>query len=321
MSHTSDQNLAHNKTQLLGLLYAFLGFSCFALGDTGYKWLMQDYSFFMMLFWASITAVTLMSLYIPFGGGVSILKTAVPKLQFARTLVISAQFLLSIYSIQYLPLPLFYTIAFMAPSISAILGLVFLKEPVSKANWIAIAVGLSGVCVALKPWSSFFGDGFDYNIWAIFGIMSSAAFLSVSQILARMIGKKSQDSGFTTAFYPIFLVMIISGVLHFTSADPVSIGVLKTHELILVCLIALGGIGGNVLLAIGFAKAPPALAAPFHYTQIIWAFSFGYFLFGDTIDKPMILGAFLVIGSGIYLVTHKVHAAKQVEDEPTITQI
>jgi drug/metabolite transporter (DMT)-like permease len=312
---------SQNHTHLFGVFFAFLGFSSFAIGDTGYKWLMQGHPFFTILFVGSIIAVSSMLAYVPIGGGIKLLKTSVPKLQISRALVITAQFLLSIYSIRYLPLPLFYTLAFTAPFMSAVLGMIFLKERVSKNNWVAIIVGLCGVCVALKPWTSLMGHSFDYNIVAICGIICASVFLATSQILARLIGQKSNDSGFTTAFYPIFCVLIISGFLVISGGNIDTVFALNHTEYLIVGFAAFCGISGNVFLAIGFAKAPPALAAPFHYTQIIWAIIFGTLIFNDPIDAPMIMGAILVISSGVYLITHKIHSAKQVADEPAITQI
>lgn len=321
MSLTLSPTDLNFRTHLLGVFCAFAGFSCFAIGDASYKWLMQSHTFFLILFLGSVAAIAMMSLYIPFGGGLKLLKTSVPKLQIARTLVISTQFLLSIYSIRYLPLPIFYTIAFTAPCLSAIMGRVILKESVSKGNWLAIIIGLVGVFIALKPWTSFYENGFSYEPIAVLGILAASVFLSGSQILARIIGQKSQDSGFTTAYYPIFFVLILSGYMYFSTPDMPALSSLRLSEYLLVIIAALGGVGGNVLLAIGFAKAPPALAAPFHYSQIIWAMIFGVFVFGDKLDPAMLIGVGLVITSGIYLVTHRFHSKRQIEDEPTITQL
>tara|TARA_R110002095_G_scaffold172771_3_gene150175 strand:+ start:5121 stop:6086 length:966 start_codon:yes stop_codon:yes gene_type:complete len=321
MQQPQQIHASQNHTHLFGVFFAFLGFSSFAFGDTGYKWLMQSHPFFTILFIGSIIAVSSMLAYVPFGGGLSLLKTSVPKLQISRALVITIQFLLSIYSIRYLPLPLFYSLAFTAPFMSAVLSMVLLKEPVSKNNWIAIFVGLGGVCVALKPWTSLMGGAFDYNIIAICCIVSASLFLAISQILARLIGQRSNDSGFTTAFYPIFSVLIISTVTVFSGGNIDTAFALNHTEYLIVGFAAFCGISGNVFLALGFAKAPPALASPFHYSQIIWAILFGTLIFHDPVDTPMIIGALLVISSGVYLITHKIHSARQVEDAPAITQV
>jgi drug/metabolite transporter (DMT)-like permease len=321
MSHPTAHSNTDKSLHLWGLLYAFLGFSMFAFGDTGYKWLMQDYSFFMVLFAGSVLGVALMSVYIPFGGGLRIIKTSVPRLQAFRATLISCQFLLAIYSIQYLPLPIFYTIAFTAPAFSAILSALILKETVSVTNWLAIIVGLCGVFIALQPWDFFLNGAFEYNLLAIGCNFLASLLLSSSQICARIIGQKSNDSSFATAYYPIFLVFLLSGLIYFTSdvTDPVS--ALKPLDIAILCGVALTGVLGNVFLALGFAKAPPALAAPFHYTQMVWALLFGALIFHDKIELPMLIGAGLVIASGLYLLSHKIHSEKQIYDEPTITQL
>tara|TARA_R110002124_G_scaffold287365_1_gene474268 strand:+ start:201119 stop:202078 length:960 start_codon:yes stop_codon:yes gene_type:complete len=316
--HSNDDKSFH----LWGLLYAFLGFSMFAFGDTGYKWLMQDYSFFMILFAGSILGVALMSAYIPFGGGLRIVKTSVPKLQSLRATLISCQFLLAIYSIQYLPLPIFYTIAFTAPAFSAILSALILKEKVSLPNWMAIIVGLSGVFIALQPWSFFTSGAFEYNILALCCNFLASLLLSSSQICARLIGQKSNDSSFATAYYPIFLVLILSGIIYFTTDSASALSALKPIDITILCGVAVSGVLGNVFLALGFAKAPPALAAPFHYIQMVWAILFGTLIFHDKIEISMLIGAGLVIASGLYLVTHKIQSiGKRIYEEPSITQL
>jgi drug/metabolite transporter (DMT)-like permease len=320
-----SQPTAHSNTDksfhLWGLLYAFLGFSMFAFGDTGYKWLMQDNSFFMILFAAGLLAVGLMSAYLPFAGGLRIIKTSVPKLQALRATLISCQFLLAIYSIQYLPLPIFYTIAFTAPAFSAILSAAILKETVSATNWLAILIGLGGVFVALQPWTFLLNGTFEYNILALGCNFLASLLLSSSQICARLIGQRSNDSSFATAYYPIFLGLLISGTIYFMSSSESSFSALQPFDIAILCGVAISGVLGNVFLALGFAKAPPALAAPFHYIQMVWAILFGTLIFHDKIEPSMLVGAGLVIASGLYLVTHKIHSGKQIDDDPVITQL
>ncbi len=51
-----------------------------------------------------------------------------------------------------------------------------------------------------------------------------------------------------------------------------------------------------------FEKAPASLLAPFNYTSLIWATFLGFFLFGDLPDTWTIIGAIIIISSGLYLV-------------------
>jgi drug/metabolite transporter (DMT)-like permease len=41
--------------------------------------------------------------------------------------------------------------------------------------------------------------------------------------------------------------------------------------------------------------------APFIYTQIVWMLALGFFVFGDLPDRWTMVGASVVIASGLYL--------------------
>ena len=40
--------------------------------------------------------------------------------------------------------------------------------------------------------------------------------------------------------------------------------------------------------------------APFRYTALLWAILLGYLVFNDVPDLPMIVGALIVVASGLY---------------------
>ena len=58
-----------------------------------------------------------------------------------------------------------------------------------------------------------------------------------------------------------------------------------------------------VILSLGMAT--PAIVAPMWYTQIIWAAVAGFFVFGEIPTSGLILGAFLVVASGIAVLRTK----------------
>jgi drug/metabolite transporter (DMT)-like permease len=64
---------------------------------------------------------------------------------------------------------------------------------------------------------------------------------------------------------------------------------------------------GAVLLLIGYQFIIMAMRigdisfiAPFRYTALLWAIVIGVIAFGDFPDAPMIVGASIIIGSGLY---------------------
>jgi drug/metabolite transporter (DMT)-like permease len=61
------------------------------------------------------------------------------------------------------------------------------------------------------------------------------------------------------------------------------------------------GAFGHWLLILAHARAPAPVLSPFIYTQIVWMLALGYLFFGDWPDAATLVGAGIVIASGLYL--------------------
>jgi drug/metabolite transporter (DMT)-like permease len=58
---------------------------------------------------------------------------------------------------------------------------------------------------------------------------------------------------------------------------------------------------GILCLTNAFRLAPVATASPFEYTALIWATLFGYLLWQELPDKFIVIGAVIVVASGLYI--------------------
>jgi len=47
--------------------------------------------------------------------------------------------------------------------------------------------------------------------------------------------------------------------------------------------------------------APASVVVPYQYTLIVWAILFGYLVFGDVPDLPMLLGSVIIVAAGLYI--------------------
>ena len=59
---------------------------------------------------------------------------------------------------------------------------------------------------------------------------------------------------------------------------------------------------GQILMTDAYRLAPPSVIAPFDYTSMIWALILGYALFGDFPEPSVLVGAAVVIASGVYII-------------------
>jgi drug/metabolite transporter (DMT)-like permease len=62
----------------------------------------------------------------------------------------------------------------------------------------------------------------------------------------------------------------------------------------------MGALGHFCIIA-AFSNAPASVVSPFSYSSLIWAATFGYVIWGDVPQPDLLLGAALIIASGLYI--------------------
>ncbi|MDE2447310.1 MAG: DMT family transporter, partial [Alphaproteobacteria bacterium] len=85
-----------------------------------------------------------------------------------------------------------------------------------------------------------------------------------------------------------------------------------------IMLIASGiaGCVGHLCLIRAFHAAPASVVAPFSYSSLIWSTLFGFVIWNDLPNWSTLLGATLIIGSGLYIFLREKHLAKLKLREP-----
>jgi S-adenosylmethionine uptake transporter len=72
-------------------------------------------------------------------------------------------------------------------------------------------------------------------------------------------------------------------------------------DLPLLLLTGCLGATGALLMSAAFRLAPAATLAPFDYSALVWAVLIGFFAFGDVPGPAILLGAALIVTSGLVL--------------------
>jgi drug/metabolite transporter (DMT)-like permease len=216
------------------------------------------------------------------------LRTQKPVLQVGRSALLHGSTVFNFMAFRYLQLDEALAILFSTPFMVAILAGPMLGEWVGWRRWIAIGVGFIGVLVVVRP-------GFGGLQWAALLSFGSAVCYAFYSIATRMLAR--YDSSETTLFYSNMLgAAIMLPVLPFVWTPPRSIldGVL---------MVALGAFGafGHFLLISAHRHAPASVLSPFMYTQLLWATTAGFLVFGDVPSRWTLMGAAIVVASGLYL--------------------
>jgi drug/metabolite transporter (DMT)-like permease len=267
----------------------------FALMDTVMKLLSQRYPAIQVAALRSLTSLPLIVVYVGIKVGYGDIFRVRWPLHILRAVLGIAMLSFFAFGIRKLSLAEAYTIFFIAPAIITALSVWFLKERVDRARWIAIGVGLCGVLVVLRP----SGAGF-LTIGGL-AVLGAASMYAISAITVGILARTDRSE------HMVFWLMVMMSVGASLLAAPGWVG-MRMDDLPLLAGLALSGFIGQMAITEAFAKGDASSVAPFEYTALAWAVGLDWLLWQTLPDRWTVLGATIIIGSGMYLIRHeKVH--------------
>ncbi len=235
-----------------------------------------------------------------------VLRTGRLRLHVIRGLCVVGANLLYFTAIPAMPLANAAAIFFVAPLLITGLSVVLLGEKVGPRRWAAVAAGLIGVLVIIRPTPS------SFQIAAILPLLSALCYAFL-HIFTRRLGSTERAS--TMAVYIQMTFIAVSGGCGLAlghggfagSADPSLDFLLRAWVwppagdlAIMVLLGALSGAGGY-LITQAYRIAEAGLIAPFEYLALIMSVFWGFAVFGEIPTLQSASGITLVLGSGLYL--------------------
>ena len=187
-----------------------------------------------------------------------------------------------------LPLSTAYAISFAGPLLVTAMAVPLLREHVGPRRWTAIAVGIIGVLVVLRPG----GEGVltSAGLLVLFATVCYAA----SVVTVRMLAQR--DSAQALVFWFLALVALGAGLLAWPQWVP-----LRAADGWLLAGIAVSGTLGQVALTHAFRLGEASLIAPLEYTALVWVILLDVALWQVLPDGMTWLGAAIIVVSGLYL--------------------
>ena len=197
-----------------------------------------------------------------------------------------------IFAVQHLSLANTYSIFMCAPLLIAALSVPLLREHVAIGQWVAIAVGLAGVLVMLRPT----GAG-----WATLGGLAavlSAVCYAVSAIALRVLSRSETRE--SLVFYFTLFLSIGAGFL----AVPGWRSMLLSD---LPLIVGIGFLGATAqhLITEAFRSAPASVVAPFEYTALLWGVMLDLVIWKVLPEAITLVGGAVVICAGLYLIARE----------------
>ncbi|WP_262378563.1 DMT family transporter [Luteimonas viscosa] len=261
----------------------------FALMDAGMKWIANDYPPFQVAVLRSVSALPLVLLWIAMSGRAGTLLRVHWRLHLLRGLLGVAMMAGFVYGLARMPLSTAYAIVFVAPLMVTALAVPFLGEKVGPRRWAAIAVGLVGVLVVLRPT----GEG--VATLAGLAVVLAALSYAIAAITVRKLAMR--DSPEAMVFWFLVLLGVFAGAVAVFDWHPLQ----RAHWPV-IALIGVTGALGQVALTHAFRFGEASQIAPLEYAALVWVVLLDLLVWQALPDSMTWLGAAIIIASGLYLI-------------------
>jgi drug/metabolite transporter (DMT)-like permease len=186
-------------------------------------------------------------------------------------------------------------LSFTSPLFATVLAIVVLRERVGIRRWSAVAVGMVGALVILRPGAQELSTG------AILALASAVA-VAGSRISARRLAQTEPISTIVASI-ALFTVPCTLVPMLFVWQTP------NLDQILL--MLGLAGLStiGHVCLTLAFRVSEASELAPYDFSQLLMAVIFGAIAFGEVPDIWTWVGGLIVVGTAVYVMRREARVA------------
>lgn len=263
-------------------MLALAALACFAALDTTTQFVSAAGVPVLMALWFRYVfqAVSATAVVLPQRGWAAI-RTAHPRFQLLRGVLLAACSALAFLSLKYMPVAEFTAVVMITPIVVTLLAATTLNERVSPLRWLLVLGGFAGVMVILRPSR----EDFNWTLLLPLGLVAANAWFQVlTSKLARLESPITMQLysgwvglGLTTLALP-FVWASVSGLQVWTA----------------LLFMGFAATVGHFLLIQAYAAAPAATLTPYLYAQIVFATLGGWLVFSYVPDQVSMLGMLLI---------------------------
>ncbi|MFU0503367.1 DMT family transporter [Pseudaminobacter sp. NGMCC 1.201702] len=277
--------LSSNQRGALFMVVSMAGFTC---NDALVKLAGQGMNLGQVMFVRGLFAAVLIALLAWNRGALRKPRLAMHPMVLLRTLGEAGGTIFFLAALQHLPLANVSAVLQALPLAVTMGAALVFGEGVGLRRWLAIILGFTGVVIILRPGL----EGF--NVFALMAlgtvICSAVRDLATKKLPAEMPSMFASTLTATmVTLCGLALVVPLGGWTPMRWEDT---AILATAAVLLLF--------GYQFIIMSMREGEISFIAPFRYTSLLWAILLGYVIFADVPDTAMIVGAAIVIGSGLY---------------------
>ena len=218
--------------------------------------------------------------------GVQGLRTKRPVAQVARAIILNLANFIFVYALSQMPMADAHSIMAIAPLLITAASVPLLGEVVGIRRWLAISAAFAGMLIILRPGTGVFDP---VSLVPLAGACCFASYTILTKVISR------DDSHETTLFYTgVIGFFLMSVFAPFSWVEPIGI------DWFWLAVAGIGGTLAHVCIIVALHMAPASSLQPFNYTMLVWATVLGFLVFGDLPDSWTVVGATVIVASGLY---------------------
>ena len=294
------------KTSSTGIFLAIGGALVLSVNDLAIKFLSGDYALHQVILLRAFIGMSVLLGVIWYSGtGFRQLLTKRPREHLVRVCIVMVSNVTYFLGLAAMPLADAVATAFVAPLFVTLMSAAVMGETVGPRRWAAVAVGMLGVVIMLRP-----GLGLIQPA-AILVLISAFCYASSHMMTRRMRGT---ESAMTLSFFVQVGFIIVStsmglwvGDGHLAGSSDASLAFLFRPWVWPPmqdwwAFVATGfGVGiGGLMMSQAYRTTEASLVAPFEYVGMPMAIFWGVVIFGTWPDATAWVGIALICGAGLY---------------------
>ena len=270
----------------LGIAFLVIAMACFAVLDTTVKYVGAFVSILVAVWFRyAFQAIAVSAVMLPLRGR-SLWRTAHPRFQVLRGVLLLTVSALSFLSVQFMPVGEFTAFVMTTPLVVTLFAALFLKERVAPLRWVLVGGGFLGALLVVRPGGAVVG-------WASLMPLTMVITYAWFQILTSRMART--EDPMTLHFYTGWVGALVSSAV----LPLVWQAIPDVRTLALLCLVGLMGTVGHFLLILAFARAPASTLTPFLYSQIAFAMVCGWLVFDHVPGVLELTGIALIVVCGL----------------------
>jgi drug/metabolite transporter (DMT)-like permease len=279
--------LSSSRANRAGIVAMIASMGFYIVNDAITKYAGQTYPPGEVLVYRSAIIVLCLGAAIGFAGQFRNIRLALRGASLVRFGFESAASTLYVITLVHLPLAETAAIILTVPLIMTAMAVGLFGENVGWRRWTAVAVGMIGALIVVKPTPGAF------DAWAIVG------FVAAIVTAGRDLSTRRLDPAIPTllvAFLGAVAVLLSSLVLGATETWPP----MAAGDLGWLAVAAVFHVLGSYFLIVASRDGDIAVIAPFRYSLLIWAALAGFLAFAEIPDTWALIGGAMIVGSGVY---------------------